>query len=90
MTDNKLIITRGQLNTFYGLCKEYPDIPNIDAAIRSQSLSEALKVERERVIDKIWEWVDNADNHTKDSGNGRVYVHLPDLVKYTESLRGEP
>ena len=42
---------------------------------------------RNATLDKVIEWVDNADNHTKDPGNGKHYVCLPDLIIFTESLR---
>ena len=40
---------------------------------------------RNATLDKVIEWVDNADNHTKDPGNGKHYVCLPDLIIFTES-----
>ena len=53
----------------------YHDSPTDPTAIRNDTL------------DKVIEWVDNADNHTKDPGNGKHYVCLPDLIIFTESLR---
>jgi acetone carboxylase gamma subunit len=50
-----------------------------DAAIRN--------AERNATLERILEWVDNADNNFKDPGNGKHYVCLPDLVIFTGSLR---
>jgi hypothetical protein len=46
------IITEKQLNIFYNLCKEFPDIPNLDAAVRSRPLSE----EQDRILDAFVKW----------------------------------
>lgn len=46
------IITEKQLNVLYELCKEFPDIPNLDAGVRSRPLD----IERERILEAFAKW----------------------------------
>lgn len=46
------IISEKQLDIFYNLCKEFPDIPNLDAAVRSRPLLE----EPGRILDAFAKW----------------------------------
>jgi len=59
--------------------------------IHSRKLSDELKKERERVLDKLRQWGTNDGFVQLDTNTGKHFViYIQDLKDKIESLQGEP